>query len=60
MISTGQITPYFTADVITYTCKSGYTQRNARDIICICKVENVDNWACSIPDDDFASECVKG
>jgi len=49
---------YFTAHAITYTCNSGYSQRTARDIACICNVINEDDWSCSIP--DFENECEKG
>jgi len=60
MISTGQKPTYFTADVISYTCISGYMQENKRKVTCTCDVENNNNWSCSISVDDFANECVRG
>jgi len=60
MITTGQMLTYFTADMITYSCFPGYRQQIEREISCTCNVTHTDNWSCSIPDDDFETECEEG
>jgi len=60
MISTGEMPTYFTADVITYTCNSGYTQKNVRDIRCVCDVSYTVDWTCTIDVTNFENECEKG
>jgi len=60
MISAGQMPTYFTANTITYICNSGYKSQNVREITCTCNATNTDNWSCSIPVDDFETECEKG
>jgi len=61
VISSGQMLTYFNSDVITYACIPGYSPKNLEEIVCMCNVTKPDNhWLCSIPADDFETECEKG
>jgi len=60
MITSGEMPRYFTTDTITYTCNSGYSPQNGREITCTCDDTNTDDWSCSIPVANFENECRIG